>query len=247
VRWLNGFQNAPCSGFLIGPRHLITAAHCFPASGNFPVDVYAGSGSPCVTIDPDGNPCGNTAPRLFGFIVDTVSVTRHPTWDGVSTGKDLAVVTRLNGSWLAPANTGASMMRVNAMPGSLGGNYWNVGFGANTNAGGGYGTRRMTSLDNAINWSGSEHFYSNTVAGRGHTCRGDSGGPAIVTGFAEDLVIGVTSNHSAHQLTDQCAQLGLPFRSSNTYGPWIESVVEAQGQSCYNYQFNGVWDYIRCW
>lgn len=236
-----------CSAFLIGPRHLITSAHCFPSNGNFPVHVYAGSGPGCATTYSDGNTCGDVPWR--DGILNNVSVTRNPGWAG-GAERDVAVVRHLErATWSAPANTSASWLRVFSTHGALTNRFWSLGYGANHINGSGSGTRRMTLKDNPTSWAGQLHFKAKIVAGRGHICRGDSGGPAINTtmlpGF--DLAVGVSSGTDVVNITDDCGSGGQEFRVANTTGDWVETVVEASGTTCHNHSINGAWTYIRCW
>lgn len=118
--------------------------------GPYRVSVSTQGGASCVSSSqPSTNNCTGT-PLTAQF-----SVTRKPGFSGLGdTGDDLAIARHTSGTWLSPANTSASWMRVNAMPGALSLNYWVSGYGANSWNGSGFGTGRIALQAQGIDWAG---------------------------------------------------------------------------------------------
>ena len=157
-----------CSGVLIAPNVVVTAAHCF--LGQRPGEPYE------VFFGDDVTANG-----------ETHGVTRVVTpngYDGGNGGGDLALVVLDAPASATPATLGTVAVA------DVGKSVTMVGFGvSNTDDGGGVGTKRSgTALIQSID-SGAFEITPNPAM----SCDGDSGGPIFLHGSSGDTVIAVTS------------------------------------------------------
>jgi len=169
-----------CTGTIIGPHTVLTAAHCVsPASigANQVIDLLPGT-----TLALPGIP---TTTRTF-----------NPSWninnlegchdEGIlHTAQTLSPI-----CGRAALNTGASL-RI-------------VGYGSNTHANGGVGTKRQAT----VSIVGFNNVLVQDGTSNRQTCHGDSGGPA----FQGANVVGVTSFGSDRSATSVCFGGGFHCR-----------------------------------
>lgn len=171
-----------CTGTVIGPRTVVTAAHCVKGFTASSMKFVLGPkiSSPTATIN-------------------VASIKAHPNYNENQLTNDIGVLTLSSDAPVTP------MKVITSLDSS-----WNnkelvfVGFGAsNGTSQTGYGTKRFVRM--AIeNISASQFEYS--VPGK-NTCNGDSGGPAFAEVGNEMLLAGVTSYGDAN-----CTQYGVDTR-----------------------------------
>ncbi len=225
-----------CTGFIIGPREIVTAAHCIPADKKRPVRVTVRQPLGSLgTIDACVANCSGVVENAQGY--------RHPNYTGAGdSGDDVGVFVFDSdfGTFASHAVDRVRMM-VNTT--------WNgapidvYGWGRNTQSGGGGVAREG---DMTVSWAGSKHFTANATGTR--ACRGDSGGPAVRTSVTDHpLVVGVHSERAGN------IGPGCPYSDGfNRWMqvgpkiPWIEARI---GRSCNRYtsQTNSSITYARCW
>jgi V8-like Glu-specific endopeptidase len=190
-----------CSGVVVGPRAVLTAAHCVVSSETTRralSHVRIGSGNATE---------GGTLLPITGM---TVHPQFHQEEDGTFV-HDLAVI------MLGTATTVALLELAAATPDlKTGATLRVVGFGAD-DSGGDVGLKR----------TGKVHVASVTddqitiAADPSMICAGDSGGPALLTVGARELVVGVASYHDG-----SCGQEGAEARV-DTHRPFIDAAVSA--------------------
>ncbi len=160
-----------CSGTLVAPRVVLTAAHCVQdAQAGVALEVMLGRG------DDD--------PRARFVVVTYVAL--HPSFDPATNAHDVALLRLAEDPGVAPIPVAASFGAV-----TVGATARVVGFGVDGDAASVPGTKRTgTTKVDAI-----DATTFRTVPSPSMTCVGDSGGPVLVgggDGGAEELV-GVTS------------------------------------------------------
>lgn len=157
-----------CTGTLIAPRRVLTAAHCIDQGATADMYTFALGHR---TDDPD-------------HVLDVVGLTLHPDYQEGSLDHDIGYLTLAEDAPVAPM----------ALNDSMNASWWGwelrfVGFGR-TGADEAGGVKRVAGM--RISWLGSRSFKY--FDAEDATCQGDSGGPAI---FVEDGVPRVVGVHSS--------------------------------------------------
>ena len=193
-----GIVNGGCTGTLISPTHLLTAAHCVE-------EVGATEG----TFEVNGN------------TYETSRITVHPDYnaDRFDVGYDIAIME------LSRPVAGVTAMEINRTRPEVGTSLTLVGFGMGGTTDrpvDDFGNKRVgeTELErvtqNHLIWNFDGDEESNTAPG-------DSGGPAFVNVNGTPLIAGITSggDGDAHSLGDRSFDTRV-----DTLADWIDNVVE---------------------
>jgi hypothetical protein len=197
-----GEGQAYCTGTLISPRLVVTAAHCLDpsfAGGRVITDAEVVFGT-----DVDANGARHRIAEAIG----------HPSWDSVSRKHDIAVLrlteasptpaARLSSTALVPETVGTAVRLV------------------------GYGFTRIRGMDGGIKRQARSQVlrYTETdftVGGSpGQTCSGDSGGPAFMTQGDTELLVGVTSWGDA-----SCTEFGVDTRIDAYLASFLQPHLDA--------------------
>ena len=200
-----------CTGALIGPKTVLTAAHCIYAYGQ-----------------------GQTYYVLFGTDVSTptsyVQVAaqfKHPNYTGSNPGYDVGVLK------LATAVLGVTPIEPNPVAltsSDVGKPIRHVGFGTTSGTGSGGGTKREVTY----NLRQVTPLEIESGASGRQTCGGDSGGPALMVtaGSAAERVVGTVSYGDP-----DCVQYGMDSRVDvvlpwvkQTYAPWEAPTCAEDGK-----------------
>lgn len=193
-----GIVNNGCSGTLISPTHVLTAAHCTVGMNAEQMSFEVG-----------------------GRVYEVAEVSNHPKYndDDFGAGYDIAIMT------LKQSVEGIEPSPINRQTPVVGQMLTLVGFGEGGTSTGGstndFGTKRVgeTPIDNVTNthieWNFDSHTESNTAPG-------DSGGPAFVNQGGQLVVAGITSGGSgdAHTLGDNSFDTRV-----DTLADWIDGIV----------------------
>ncbi len=228
-----------CTGSMVGPTLIVTAAHCFDAN-----TTSLPSAMEIRYFEP-GLPA--SSPRVLWS--GAGRVIQHPSWDGEWSNKydadhDIAVV-EIQGRTRWPGTTYRDYLRIyqdygSRLPSSL--DLYGAGFA--TLSGNGIGTLRMVSfgLKNIHDW----RIQLDETQTKG-SCKGDSGGPYIVRGH--DLLACVVSGgwHDG----DYCGQddsfldPAKAWCARSVWGNIGETIVDNTTVECTSLN-DGTYDYTRC-
>lgn len=160
-----------CTGVLISPTVVATAAHCVVPSA--PDQVYFGA-----------NPQAKK-----GTFIDVSDTHAHPDFDEDTLENDIALVGLAAKGPATPLNVVTKALDES----SVGRSIRLVGFGA-ASPGATADLRKRTGVTTIASFTNDDFRFHPSPSG---TCVGDSGGPALVTVGDHEAVIGLTSSGDA--------------------------------------------------
>lgn len=199
-----------CSGTLVAPHTVLTAAHCRIGPDNF--DAYTVS-------------FGAMATAAGALPLTDARV--HPAFDAATFANDLALLTLLPVGPATPIALDARTVDATF----VGQTFAAVGFGTSAPGAGDSGTRRSgTAMVTAV---GTLDFTS--VPSPSQPCGGDSGGPALFADGAATVLTGVTS-HGDTACADHAVFARVDVAQADFIQPYLASIAAGSastGDRCY--------------
>jgi V8-like Glu-specific endopeptidase len=190
-----------CTGTLVSPRVVVTAAHCVDPDANVP---FAS-----ITVE-FGSSIGNPWAQIT--VMDGLV---HPQWSRTA-GYPNDIALLLLGS---PAPIPPVPMNTQAFDSSLNGTSVRlVGFGSTSAALNGLGTKRQATT-HLTSYDATTFHYDSSP---GQTCLGDSGGPAFISIGGTEQYVGITSNGDT-----TCSSYGIDTRIDAYVTSFVQPYITA--------------------